>query len=103
MPVPAQRVMTSPVSQNQPVGARRWLLNLLSRGEDPEEDPSELVDLATVPLAVGPLLVARLEDEGITVAPIEAFNLATDTRSHMRIMVRRDQFEAANQVIHSTD
>jgi hypothetical protein len=85
------------------VGARRWFVSLLSRGEAPEEDPSELVDLATVPLSVGPLLVARLEDQGITVAPIEAFNLATETRSHMRIMVRRDQFAAASQVIHSTD
>ena len=85
------------------MGVRRWFVNLLSRGGDPEDDPSELVDLATVPLAVGPLLVARLKTEGITVAGIEAFNLATETRSHMRIMVRRDQFEVANQVIHSPD
>jgi hypothetical protein len=85
------------------VGARRWFINLLSRGEAPDEDPSELVDLATVPLAVGPLLVASLENEGITVAAIEAFNVATTTRSHMRIMVRRDQFAAASQVLESTD
>jgi len=91
------------MQQTQAVGIRRWFFDLLSRGEAPEEDPAELVDLATVPLAVGPLLVARLEEEGITVAPIEAFNLARDTRSHMRLMVRRDQFAAATQVINASD
>ena len=91
------------MSQNEPVGVRRWFVDLLSRGETPEEDPAELVDLATVPLAVGPLLVARLKDEGITAAGIEAFNLVSDTRSHMRIMVRRDQFEMATEVIRSAE
>jgi len=58
-----------------------------------------MVDLATVPLAAGPMLVTLLEDAGITVTAIESYNIVTSTRSHLRIMVRRDEFAAATEII----
>ncbi|MEO7555985.1 MAG: hypothetical protein ABIV94_05200 [Acidimicrobiales bacterium] len=77
------------------MGFRRWFLQLLARGEVAALDPAEMVDLETVPLARGPVLVAGLEQEGINVSAIESFNVATTTRSNMRLMVRRDQFADA--------
>ena len=85
------------------MGVRRWFLGLLSRGQEPDGDPAELVDLETVPLAVGPLTIARLEQAGFSVTGIESFNIATNVRSHMRIMVRRDQFTAAAELLRSSE
>ena len=85
------------------MGVRRWFLDLLSRGEEPVGDPAEMVDLEMVPLAVGPMTIARLEDAGIAATGIESFNIATNVRSHMRIMVRRDQFTAAAELLRSSE
>jgi hypothetical protein len=57
-----------------------------------------LIDLVVVPLASGPMLLAALEREGIEAVGIESFDVVTETRSLMRIMVRRSEFSAASEV-----
>lgn len=75
---------------------RSRLLRLLERG--PAPDPDEFVDLAAVPLAVGPMMLHRLHDAGIDARGNEAFNPATSVRSDYRIRVRRRDLERALEV-----
>jgi hypothetical protein len=80
------------------MGVRRWLFDLLDRGEAPQVDPDAQVELATVPLSDGPRLVAELEAHGIDAVGIEAFSIVTDTRSLMRITVRHADLAAARAI-----
>jgi hypothetical protein len=80
------------------VGLRRWFLPLLSSGQPPDADPDALIDLLVVPLASVPMLLAALEQRGIDAVGIESFDVVTDTRSRMRIMVHRREFTAASEV-----
>jgi hypothetical protein len=61
-------------------------------------DPDALIELVVVPLASGPMLLAALEQRGIDAVGIESFDVVTETRSLMRIMVRRSEFAAASEV-----
>jgi hypothetical protein len=81
------------------IGLRRWLYRMLARGEVADSDPNELVEVITVPLARGPMLVAALTQQRIQAVGIESFDVATDTRSRMRIMVRRSDLAVAEQVV----
>jgi hypothetical protein len=71
---------------------------LLSRGDAPAAGPDDLVEIALVPLARGPLLVSALEAEGLTAVMIEAYNLVTESRTDARIMVPRSQAAAATAI-----
>jgi hypothetical protein len=44
------------------------------------------------------MLLAAREREGIEAVGIESFDIVTETRSLMRIMVRRSEFGAASEV-----
>jgi hypothetical protein len=81
------------------VDLRAAFLRLLSRGEPPDLDPDELVEVALVPLHDGPLLIARLDEAGVAASGIESFDVATSVRSRMRIMVRRRDAEAATRLL----
>lgn len=59
----------------------------------------EMVELVTVPLFDGPLVVAKLRDNGIDATAIEAFSVVTWIASDVRIMVRRSDVGAAREVI----
>ena len=76
----------------------RWLTDLLSRGDEPERDPDELVDVGTVVLAEGPLTVEALRGAGIEATMLEAFDAPT-ALTRARIMVRRHQAAAATEVL----
>ncbi len=80
------------------MGVRRWLKGGLDPGD---QDPEALVDAACVPLAQGPIVVAALTEEGIEVAGWESFDVVTDVRSTMRIMVRRRDLAAAMEIIET--
>lgn len=58
-----------------------------------------MVELVTVPLFDGPLVVAKLRDNGIDATAIEAFSVVTWIASDVRIMVRRSDVGAAREVI----
>ena len=47
------------------VGLGRWFVRLLSAGEVGEPDPEAQVEVADVPIASGPMLIAALERSGI--------------------------------------
>jgi hypothetical protein len=81
------------------MGLRQRLLRLLQGGLPVAVDPDALVEADSVPLTQGPLLVSRLEEEGIHVVGIESFDVVTDTRSRMRIMVRHADLAAARDII----
>lgn len=83
------------------MGVRRWFVAALG-GAGEQADAEALVEAACVPLAQGPILVAALEAEGIEVASFESFDVVTDTRSSMRIMVRRRDLEASNRILEAT-
>ena len=76
----------------------RWVTDLLSRGDEPERDPDELVDVGTVGLAEGPLTVEALRAAGIEATAVEAFDAPTGL-TRTRIMVRRHQAAAATEVL----
>ena len=80
------------------MGLRQWFLRLLSGGQPPDADPDAQVELVVVPLASGPMLLAALEQQGIDAVAIESFDVVTETRSLMRIMVRRRDLAAAGEV-----
>ncbi len=80
------------------MGFQRWFFDLLDRGPAPEVDPDAQVEVATVPLFDGPRLVCELEAQGIRASGVESFSIVTDTRSLMRITVRRDDVVAARAI-----
>ena len=81
------------------MGLRQRFLDLLSSGAPPERDPKSPVEVADVHLVDGPMLVSVLVAAGIEAHGVESFNLVTKTRSRMRIMVRREDAEAALALI----
>lgn len=80
------------------MGFRRWFFDLLDRGDAPAVDPEAQVEVAVVQLHDGPRLVAELQANGVEAVGIEAFNIATDTRSLMRVMVRHADLPAARAI-----
>jgi hypothetical protein len=85
-----------------PVGLRAAFVRLLSRGEPPDRDPDELVEVALVPLHEGPLLIARLDEAGVAASGIESYDVATSVRNRMRIMVRRRDVETASRLLEGS-
>ena len=88
-----------PVGQTVGVRLGRWFVRLLSAGEVGEPDPEAQVEVADVPIGSGPMLIAALERSGIIADGIESFDVVTETRSRMRIMVRRRDAEPASRVV----
>jgi hypothetical protein len=80
------------------VGLRSRLVDLLSRGEEPERDPDEPVELGVVFLPEGPLTVEALRDAGIEATMLEAFDAPT-AQARARIMVPRRQVAAAADIL----
>jgi hypothetical protein len=80
------------------VRLRQRFIDLLSRGEEPERDPDELVELGTVTLPEGPLTVAALRDAGLEASMFEAFDAPT-AQARARVMVPRRQAAAAAEVL----
>jgi hypothetical protein len=80
------------------MGLKQRIIDLLSRGEVPEADPDEFVDVDTVALAEGPLTVELLRDAGIDATMAEAFSAPTAI-TRARIMVRRREAAAASEVL----
>ena len=82
-----------------PVGVRSWFYRLLERGEAPERDVNEIIEVADVPLSQGPLLIRAMKDAGIDSTGIESFDVVTDTRTRFRVMVRRADAVAAAEIV----
>lgn len=75
------------------MGIRQKFYNLLSRGEP--EDPDQLIEIAVVPIGVGPMTVASLCDDGFSATGNETFNLVTKVASDYRILVPRRESDRA--------
>jgi hypothetical protein len=82
------------------MGLRAKLVELLSRGEAPERDPDELVELQTVDVHNGPMTVETLRSGGIDAVPLPSYDAALG-RSETLIMVPRHQFGDAAAVLDS--
>jgi hypothetical protein len=80
------------------MGLRRKLFEVLSRGEEPELDEDEFVDVEVVPLHFGPITVEALAEAGIEALSVEEFNAAT-AQSRTQIKVRRRQLAEATAVL----
>jgi hypothetical protein len=61
------------------VGLRTWLIDLLSRGEAPEPDPDEVIEVGTVLLSNGPLTIVALQEAGVEATMVEVFDAPTAT------------------------
>jgi hypothetical protein len=81
------------------VGLWTWLTGRLSRGELPERDPEELVEVENVPLSDGPLTVLALREAGLDATMVEEFHAPTASTTRARIMVRRRDADAALAVL----
>lgn len=83
------------------MGLGRRFLRLLGGSEQVPADPLAVVGAAVVHLSQGPMLVAGLQDRGIHAVGVESFSVVTDTRSLMRIMVRRADLAAATEALEA--
>jgi len=81
------------------VGLRTWLIDVLSRGEVPEPDPDEVVEVDNVPLSDGPLTIVALREAGVDATMVEAFHAPTASTTRARIMVRRRDADDALAVL----
>jgi hypothetical protein len=80
------------------MGLRAKLVELLSRGEAPERDPNELVELQTVDVHNGPMTVETLRSGGIDAIPLPSSGVALG-RSETKIMVPRHQLGDAAELL----
>jgi hypothetical protein len=84
------------------VGLRASLLRVLSNLPPRRAvNEDELVELITVPLFEGPLLVAQLRSNGIDAKAVDSFNLVTKVASDAQIFVRRGDVDSARAVVAS--
>jgi hypothetical protein len=81
------------------MGLRHRLLGWLSRGDPPERDQDEFVEIAVVPLSQAPLLVGGLRDVGFDAQLIETFNYVRASLSDASIRVPRRDATAASEVL----
>ncbi|MGE3622078.1 MAG: hypothetical protein AB7L84_16615 [Acidimicrobiia bacterium] len=71
----------------------------MAGGASEDHDPDELVELVTTRLADGPMLLAALRRQGLPAQGIETFDPVGETLGLMRIMVRRADAPAAQQLL----
>lgn len=81
------------------MGLRERLWKLLARGGGGEPAPDELVELTTVPQHQAPLMQASLTAHGIDTTLEDVFDLVTSMTSSSRVLVRRADLAAAQDVI----
>lgn len=79
---------------------RAKLVELLSRGEPPERDPRELVEVETVPVSDGPRTVDVLRSAGFDAVGVDSFNAAT-AHHGLQVMVPRSQLDEATELLDS--
>jgi len=63
------------------------------------EDPEEPVEIAIIPLAVGPMTVESLCERGFHASGAPTFNIITDVASDYRILVPRKESVAATKCL----
>ncbi|CAB4873810.1 unannotated protein [freshwater metagenome] len=81
------------------MGVLQRFYAMLSRGEP--ADPDELVEVALVRIASGPMTVARLCSEGFHAVGNETFNIVTNVCSDYRILVPRREADGASALLQS--
>lgn len=81
------------------MGLRERLWKLLARGGGGELDPDELVELVRVPEYEAPLMQVSLSANGIDSILEEVFDLVTSMAPSSRVLVRRADLAAAQEVI----
>ena len=74
---------------------------MLMRGTPPTLDPSELVEVAVLPLFDAQLLTERLRNHGLDASCLEAYNVATLT-GNGRVFVPRAQVDEAESIVTAT-
>ena len=75
---------------------REALGRLLSRGEV-TQSPDELVEIAVLPLALGPMTVETLRDAGYNASGAPTYSIVTEVASDYRVLVPRHQAAAATK------
>lgn len=80
------------------MGIRAALGRWLSQGDAPQ-NPDELVEIAIIPLAVGPMTVETLLDAGFDAIGAPTYNIVTEVASDYRVLVPRHQSAAARQLL----
>jgi hypothetical protein len=78
---------------------RDAVLRVLSRGSVPE-NPDELVEIAIVPIAVGPMTLGTLRTAGFHASGAPTFNIVTDVASDYRVLVPRHEAVTATKHLH---
>jgi hypothetical protein len=68
-------------------------------GSERSINEDEQVELVTVPLFEGPIVVSELQASGIEAYAIDSMNVLTKLASNARIMVRRGDVEVARAVL----
>jgi hypothetical protein len=81
------------------MGLRRWFFDMLMRGTPPAHDPTELVEVATLPLFDATLLTETLRTHGVGASCLETVSVVTRSITHGRIMVPRAQFDEARKLV----
>ncbi|MCU1361358.1 MAG: hypothetical protein JWN99_2647 [Ilumatobacteraceae bacterium] len=74
---------------------RAAITKLLGR-DGPSGEPDSPVEIAVVPIGIGPMTVESLRDRGFDAVGFEAYNLISGVSSDYRIMVPGSQSTAAS-------
>jgi hypothetical protein len=83
------------------MGLRRWLWSVLARGEAPELDPDELIEVALVSPPQAPMTVAPLARHGIDAFPVEQSRYpgGAQLAALVSVEVRRSDSERAARLV----
>ena len=73
---------------------RETIARILSRGEV-AEDPDELIQIAIIPLAMGPMSLEVLRAEGFDARGAPTYNVGTGIASDFRVLTPRREASAA--------
>ncbi len=91
--IPFRRGGTRRVWKSGRMGFKDTMRNWFGASDD--VNPDEPVEIGVVPIAHGPVVVARLRDEGFDAVGHDAFNIVSNVSSGYRIVVPQAQSEAA--------
>lgn len=78
---------------------RAWFYDLLSRGEPPEVDDDEVIEVGYVKLTSGQIVVSLLQDAGIRASSAQASVHPYEMPSMARIFCRRRDADKARRII----
>jgi hypothetical protein len=86
------------------MGVKEWFWSVLSRGEEPAQNPNELVELTVVPFGMSQLTIALLERNAIGATAFDTRRVPGEGPiDSSSIRVRAGDVDAARDVLAESE